>query len=356
MRNLALIAILSFGLSSPVMAQAVSRDGRFKPIHGKELRESDCASHIAKAASATGETLIYGAGVCKAVQKPVESSFLFLIGQLRAASDIMLLPPATQAEDQGLMGLYTTLYYGQGVNGADDEVLRNPATRARLFKLLDEWSPDYGPDYNPGWTARKRPDAAKYAATIAEGKAGQRQYLDMVVRMVSDDEYYALHGQYLEVMKRNPDSISPNTADGTLFDDLVRRKRDRAIALGIDVGPAPPDPRDVDDPVAKEKADAEMLRNFAPASREDGEKVISGNADPIAEKCTDHAERTAVSRGGRIVGMLITSSPKWGTILRADIAGGDADIERFTCTDRSTSSRPRDEVPPLPGHKVPAVQ
>lgn len=100
-------------------------------------------------------------------------------------------------------------------------------------------------------------------------------------------------------------------------------------------------------------ADVEMVRNFVPDSQEEDEKAISGSANQVAKKCADQAEQDAVRRGGRIVGMLITSSPKWGTILRADVAGSETDVARFTCTARATSSKPRDQLPPLPKQTVP---
>lgn len=50
--------------------------------------------------------------------------------------------------------------------------------------------------------------------------------------------------------------------------------------------------------------------------------------------------------------VLITSSAKWGTIWRADIAGGDQPVTRVTCTATVSSSSPLDtgheRIAPLP--------
>jgi len=262
---------------------------------------------------------------------------------------LRLLPPATQADDQGLMDLYGMLYFGGGVSGIKDEVLRETESRKRFLKSFEEWTPVYDPSYDPGWNARKRPDAAKYRATVAEGKAGLRQYLDRTVRLVSDDQYYAAHRQQMQLLERNRNGIKPETPESKLFDELQRRKRERAIALGIEVGPST---QDIIEATESKDTVAEMRENFPPNSPEKSEVVVTDIGDPIVERCLDLAERSAVSQGGKIVRVLVTSSTKWGTIWRADIAGGDHSSTRFTCTETTSSSSPMGisdaEIRPLP--------
>ncbi len=360
MRILPLIAILSFGISSPVLAQGkvATLDDRLKSMDAKTLTVADCLSRIAGAASSNGPDLLYGGRVCALVSKPLESSFLLIAGQLRAASDIILMPPATQSDDRGLMTLYGMLYAGGGMSGVDDEVLHDPAERARFLQLLDAWSPAYGQDYDPGWNARKRPDTARYAATVAQAKTDLRKNLDRLVRLDSDDRYYALQRQYNALLARIPVSggLAPGTADFTLFNDLERRIRERGIALGVDMGPPPPDFTDPTT-VKKEEA-AEAATRFPPASPAKGELVVAASVDPIVEKCTDQAERMAVTGGGKIVRTEITSSREWGTILRADIAGGQMGPVRFTCTDTFTGSQPfaLGNLRPLQERKTPSAR
>lgn len=338
-------------IASPTVAQdsAGTLKQRLEAIDAKALSEVDGFSHLGKAAISNGPDLIFGGRVCELVGNLEESSFLFMAGQLRASTDLLLLPPATQADDQGLIDLYGLLYFGGGVSGIKDEVLREPESRKRFLKSIEEWAPVYEPSYDPGWNARKRPDEAKYRATIAEGKAGLNQYLDRTVRLVSDDQYYAAHRQQMQLLERNRSGIKPETPEGKLFDELQRRKRERAITLGIEVGPST---QDIIEAAKSKDLVAEMRENFPPHSPEKSELVVTASGHSTIERCLDLAERAAVSQGGKIVGGLVTSSDRWGIIWRADIVRGDQDPTRFTCTETTSSSAPLDigdeQIPPLP--------
>ena len=73
--------------------------------------------------------------------------------------------------------------------------------------------------------------------------------------------------------------------------------------------------------------------------------------DPVVARCRHAAEVQSVARDARIVRTLVTRSPEWGLIWRADI-GKAGEVERFTCTSNTSSSRPLragdDPIPPLP--------
>ena len=350
MRLLSVIAA-GLALSSPATAQmkAASLGDRIAAIDAKTLTAADCGLQVASAAKANAPSLIYGGRICAAVKMPLEASFLMLAGQLRAASDIQLLPPATQSDDRSLMPLYGILYFGGGLNGVDDDVLHDPVERARFLDLVDRWSPFYGADYEPGWTARKRPDAATYATMIAQAKAVLRKNLDRLVRLDSDDQYYALQSQYNQILARIPASggLAPDTPDGKLFDGLQKRMRARGIAIGVDMGPPPPNPKDL---AVAATTTAESSADFPPASPGKGESIVSASADPAMATCVDQAERMAVASGARIERKQIYSSARWGAVLRADITGGDVGTERYTCTETFTGTQPFDfgKLRPLP--------
>ena len=343
--------IVGLSITIPAFAQgsAGTLKQRLKSIDGKALTAADCISQFEKAATSNGPDLIYGGWVCEKAGKYDESSFLLMAGQLRAMTDVLLLPPATKADDQSLMDLYGMLYAGGGVSGIKDEVLREPLPRQRFLKSFENWMPAYGPTYDPGWNARKRPDAAKYQATVAEGKAGLREYFERAIRLVSDDQYYSAHRQYIQLLKQSPDGIKPGTPEAKLFDDLQRRKRERVIALGMEAGPST---SEIIEKAKGKDTVAEMREIFPPYAPEKGELVVADDGNSTIDRCLDLAERAAVSHGGKIVRVLITSSKKWGTIWRADIAGGDHGPTRFTCTDTTSSSAPfgigGEGIPPLP--------
>ena len=243
MRPLKIIAIASLALSPAVFAQSKvsTLEERLKSINASQLTEVDCTSQIITANESNAVDLMYRGQVCAAVKKPVEASFLLLVSQIRAVSDIMLMPPATQADEQSLMPLYGFLYFGGGLNGLDDDVLHDPQQRARFFELLDRWSPSYSPAYAPGWNARKRPDGKLYASTIAQGKADLRKELDRIIQLDSDDQYYALQREYNAILKRIPkEGLAADAPDSIRLDELRAQKRARGLALGVDMGPLPP--------------------------------------------------------------------------------------------------------------------
>ena len=350
MRLPTIIAIASLALSPCAFAQTnvATLEDRLKSIDASNLAEADCNLQIASANKANAADLIYGGRLCAAVEKPLEASFLLLVGQLRATSDILLMPPATQADDRSLMPLYGMLYYGGGLNGVDDDVLHDPVRRARLFELLDRWSPFYSPTYDPGWNVRKRPDANLYATTIARAKADLGKNLDRVVRLDSDDQYYALQRQYNELLARIPksDGLKAGTSDYKLFDNLQVRMRERGIAMGVDMGPPPPDPKEL----AARRESTDSPADSPPPAPEKGEVIIFSHVDSTIDKCTDQAERMAVSEGGKIGRKQVYTSAKWGTIFRADITGGQFGPQRFTCTESFTGMQPFEfgKLQPLP--------
>lgn len=240
------------------------------------------------------------------------------------------------------------LYFGGGAAGVKDEVLRNPIERQKFFTLLEQWRPSYSQTYDPGWKARKRPDAEKYHSTLTEAKAGLRHQLGRTVRLVSDDQYYSLHRQYMEILERHPNGLPAATPAGKLAADLQRRIRERMVALGEEVGPSPSELADT----AKEEDLNPGLRDdrFPPESPEKDETIQSDAVHATIDRCLDLAERSAVSQGGKILRSLITASKKWGIIWRADISGDVKPLTRFTCTETTSSSSPLEieSMSPLP--------
>lgn len=343
-----LILALTLVLSPCALAQTMSSDleDRLKSISGANLTVADCHSQVARANESNAVELIYGGQVCAAIKMPLEASFLLLAGQMRATSDILLMPPATQADDQSLMPLYGMLYFGGGLNGVDDDILHDPQSRTRFFELLDQWSPSYSPAYHPGWNARKRPDAELYAATIAQAKADLRTQLDRIIRLVSDEQYYTLAREYNAILARIPHSgLAPGMADFQRFQELREQMRLRGIAIGVDMGPPPPSP----DAQSVTMDPTGQSADSPPAAPDKDEQIIPFGADPVVEKCRDQAERMAVSSGGKIDRTQLYTSPKWGLVYRADFVGGDTGSQRFTCTKNFIGMQPIDlgELQPL---------
>lgn len=333
--TLAALTSLAMGSPAPQAQSAATLEQRVKALQPTKSSVADCKAQVSGAAASNGPDLLHRGQLCALAMMPVETSFLMLAGQLRATVDILLLPPATQADDRSLATLYGMLWAGGGMSGVNDDVLHDSETRARFFAMLDAWQPTYPPAYEPGWQARKRPDAAAYLATMSQVRVDLRKRLDRLVRLDSDDAFFAMQAEYNAILARIPqDGLAPDTVAGKRAGELERRLRARGLALGIDMGPPPPDP-------ATFAADRSQLPAVQepPAAPGRGEKA-SAASDRVVVMCTDQAERAAVRNGHTIARSLVTVSARWGVVLRADIEGGTFGPERFTCSADFTGEQP----------------
>ena len=87
------------------------------------------------------------------------------------------------------------------------------------------------------------------------------------------------------------------------------------------------------------------------------EKVISGKDDTVAGQCADRARKSADILGDRILRVVVTLNPRWGTVWRADsvhAAQGTAPtLWRTVCWKDSSVVRPlrmfdkTKNIPPL---------
>lgn len=301
---------------------------RIQSVDPATATPAACEAQVSQATVLNGPDLFFGASVCSLAGKPVEATFLLNAAQNRSIVDLMLIVPATRADSDRTMELYGFIYYSAGGPGGD-EVFRDPALRDRLFTLYDNWSPAYGPDYSPGWSARRRPQPEAYQAAVTEAKASRRRQLSETAQLYSDESYYALHRRFQELQRRTSGTYVEGTADANLSRELQRRMSERAAELGVrDSGFEEGQPGDRSPP------------EFPPNSPASEEVVLPHSSDPVVERCTEIAERRTIASGSRLVRVLITRSPEWGIIWRADSEGGDGRPTRFTCTATTISSSP----------------
>jgi len=304
--------------------------------------KSDCDAQLAKATTANAFDLFYGAGLCGAAKQKADSSFLLIAGQIRATPDMASMMPATQADAKTVIALYGFIYSYAGGLG-DEEVLRDKASRVRLYSLLDQWKPNYGSTYNPGWDVRRRPSEADYLAAIAESAAGRRRQLEEIVSLYSDDIYYALHRQERELYASQGGPVEASGAVAKQMSELSRKMNDRAAQLGLGNLKEIP----ADEAVARQEPS-----DFPPDAPGKDERVIDGASDPVAKRCADSAEFSAILENARMPRVLVTTTRKWGTVWRADFEGGSFGPERHVCSAHYDSSRPfegpQDRLAPLP--------
>lgn len=330
-----IILLVAFGLPaahSSEQPQSLARDpGNERPTAVCDTANADILS---------GPALFERASACMNDNRPLEANFLLNAAMIRLSVDMMQTVPASSADAESLTGYAGALmFFSEGPGEA--EILRDSTSRSRLFALLDAWSPRFDQAYSPGWNVRERPDLPRYEAAISEAKAARREDLTRIAQLVADDIYYALYRRVAAL--RSQTRTAQSGVDRASIEDLHRQMRDRARELGsplVDVDPGPDgEPRF---PRSRPAAD---------------EAIVAVSDDPVAARCRHAAEWESVARDARIVRTLITRSPEWGLIWRADIGNG-GEVERFTCTSNTSSLRPLiagdEPIPPLPGELVPS--
>jgi len=234
----ALTAALMLGIPSPTYAQVTTDNllERFAALRPGSTTQADCAAQLANATKLNAVNLFYGAGVCYAAKQSAEGSFLMSAGQTRALTDLSLMQPASEADQQAAAALYGIIFFHFGGPGRE-EVLRDQATLTSMFQMFDSWVPAYSDEYDPGWRVTKqRPATEAYQAHLAESKAHRRGQLVDISRAFSDQQYYSLHRQFVELQARNPKGFVTGTPDFELSAQLEQRMSERAKELGISFG------------------------------------------------------------------------------------------------------------------------
>ena len=87
------------------------------------------------------------------------------------------------------------------------------------------------------------------------------------------------------------------------------------------------------------------------------ETIISGKDDAVADQCAERARKSADILGDRILRVVVTQNPRWGTVWRADSAhpvpGAAPTLWRTVCWKDSSFVRPLQmfdkskNIPPL---------
>jgi hypothetical protein len=311
---------------------------RLEAIDRSGATPTSCLAHVAQAPISNGPDLFVGSSVCALADQPVEASFLLNAAQTRSTVDMSLMVPATRADSDRVLELYGLIYAGAGGPGSED-VLGSPALRQRFLSLYDAWAPVYGPHYTPGWNARRTPEASAYGAAIEEVRAARRRQLIEIATLYSDEAYSVLHRRIQELQRRTSGTYHEGTPEAELARELQRQMSERATALGIG-GRSPSaevDPSEIE---------------FPPPAPGPDEVVTTTSTDPAIRRCQDLVERVTIAFDTQVVRVLVTRSPKWGVIWRADVAGAGEAPTRHTCTATSSSSHPLDmggeTLAPLP--------
>lgn len=212
-------------------SQLQVRLDRIKAI-AQPAAKSECAAQQAGANHKNSDDLFFGAFLCFAADEQVVGSFLLAAAQMRALADMSAMKPESDAAKDTASGLYFFMFYYGGGYGPD-AVFREPTKAAALMRLLDDWTPQYGADYQPGWSVRDRPTAECYAEALSAAIARRRKQLAAIRITIADDKYYALQ-QRANDLQRRVGAFTIGSAEEVEFSELQAQMAARAKELGAE--------------------------------------------------------------------------------------------------------------------------
>ena len=107
-----------------------------------------------------------------------------------------------------------------------------------------------------------------------------------------------------------------------------------------------------------------FVTNMPPDAPQKDENVINGSNDDVARKCADMSAKLTTLLGAKTLRVIVTKSPRWGTVWRADTAHPLADgdppmLMRTVCSKSFVLERPLEmfdpskSIPPLASTAVP---
>lgn len=156
-------------------------------------------------------------------------SLLLVAGQERAITDLSILEPINEKEQEKAVELYRFLYYEAGGAGPY-EVYRNKDLSNTLFDRVQNFKLSFDNSYNPGWEYKPVKEE-KYTATFQASLQHRLTQLKDFSNLINDDEYYALRTEQDEINQRNPGGINTRSEDGSRSGELFKRMREISKTL-----------------------------------------------------------------------------------------------------------------------------
>lgn len=176
---------------------------------GKSLADDvdqACASALTGARAKNATELWDGANACAESGDADGATYLMLVGQIRAMTDMGTLEAATDRDEIAVADLYGTLYYRMGGSGYD-EIYRDENRTRDLFAAVQAWNPQFDGSYDPGWAYEPVADPKRYEQTLQCQKALRLQKLDWYAGLIRIDDYYAASRELEALQAANPGVI-----------------------------------------------------------------------------------------------------------------------------------------------------
>lgn len=166
--------------------------------------------------TATASELFDSAENCDSL---VDATFLMILGQIRALTDIEVFPSKAEKDKEYLADLYSRLYYQMGGSGPD-QMYRVNENYISLIERLKAWTPGDLVSYEPGWAYSSAPAYSGYTSKIESTKAIRLEQLNGYHSLLADDEYYGLKIQVDEILARNKNTLTGGTPDAEEYSRL----------------------------------------------------------------------------------------------------------------------------------------
>ncbi|NNM13673.1 MAG: hypothetical protein HKO58_05070 [Gammaproteobacteria bacterium] len=185
----------------------------------------NCVEAMQESETLNARDLWEAAGKCIKVNNSYAMTFLLLSGQIRAMTDMALLKPVSETEEDKMGELAIMLYYQTGGSG-DMEIYRSKEKSAKLFEQLAKWSPELTSSYMPGWNYKDIQDSGRYMQMLACQRAIRVEKLKVYASLVSDDEYYFTSKEFDAFRKANPGPYTQGTESYKKMTYYSKRMRD----------------------------------------------------------------------------------------------------------------------------------
>ena len=207
-----------------------------------DATDISCRRAIEQSTSLNGPQLFRAAEACARDEQSDDTVFLLLAGQVRALTDMSLLAPRSEPDEDAAAELYGALYYKYGGSGPD-ELFRNADRATAMFERLRTWQPAFSESYTPGWRYKPPVESDRYHLMVDYSIRSRLAKLETYKNLIEDDRYYAVHRERQEILDRNDNRIVADTDDADRIGELDQIAA--TIARSIPRVPEPPLPKEL---------------------------------------------------------------------------------------------------------------
>ncbi len=173
-------------------------------------QHTECDLGVENSGALNASELWKRASSCAELNRKLDSTFLLLVGQIRAMADMSVLEPESDEEGVKVTDLYGVLFYQAGGSGYD-EIYRNKASFEKLLNSVARWQATISDTYDPGWKIKRDVDFTFYTQMIECQRALRVSKLKWYASLIQDDEYFELHQQQTRLHQENQSTFEHGT-------------------------------------------------------------------------------------------------------------------------------------------------